>query len=76
MFSCKYSIGKELFIHTAALASTYALLVFKFVASYAIGIIMKSGPVETGGQGGHCSPPHFCRSQQENPGPDRDIMKD
>ena len=49
-----YSIGKEyskeLFIHTPAPAfSTYALLVFKFVAGYAIGIIMKSEPAEPGG---------------------------
>ena len=48
-----YSIGKELFIHTPApVFSTYALLVFKFVAGYAIGIIMKSGSAEPEGQGG------------------------
>jgi hypothetical protein len=52
-----YSIGKEyskeLFIHTPAPAfSTYALLVFKFVAGYAIGIIMKSEPADPKGQGG------------------------
>ena len=52
-----YSIGKEyskeLFIHTPAPAfSTYALLVFKFVAGYAIGIIMKSEPADPEGQGG------------------------
>ena len=65
-----YSIGKEyskeLFIHTPAPAfSTYALLVFKFVAGYAIGIIMKSVPAYSEGQGGSVSvpvpvpPPHF-----------------
>ena len=52
-----YSIGKEyskeLFIHTPApVFSTYALLVFKFVAGYAIGIIMKSEPKDPEGQGG------------------------
>ena len=52
-----YSIGKEyskeLFIHTPApVFSTYALLVFKFVAGYAIGIIMKSEPADPEGQGG------------------------
>ena len=51
-----YSIGKEyskeLFIHTPApVFSTYALLVFKFVAGYAIGIIMKSEPEDPEGQG-------------------------
>ena len=57
-----YSIGKEyskeLFIHTPAPAfSTYALLVFKFVAGYAIGIIMKSEPADQEGQGGPVSSP-------------------
>ena len=57
-----YSIGKEyskeLFIHTPAPAfSTYALLVFKFVAGYAIGIIMKSEPADPEGQGGLLPPP-------------------
>ena len=52
-----YSIGKEyskeLFIHTPAPAfSTYALLVFKFVAGYAIGIIMKSEVADPEGKGG------------------------
>ena len=63
-----YSIGKEyskeLFIHTPAPAfSTYALLVFKFVAGYAIGIIMKSEPAEPKGQEGlPLSPLHFKRA--------------
>ena len=57
-----YSIGKEyskeLFIHTPAPAfSTYALLVFKFVAGYAIGIIMKSERADPEGQGGPVSVP-------------------
>ena len=55
-----YSIGKEyskeLFIHTPAPAfSTYALLVFKFVAGYAIGIIMKPELEDPEGQGGACA---------------------
>ena len=67
-----YSIGKEyskeLFIHTPAPASTYALLVFKFVAGYAIGIIMKSEPADPVGKGGPVPlPPYIFGTDSRNP---------
>ena len=60
MYSVGKEYSKELFIHTPApVFSTYALLVFKFVAGYAIGIIMKSEPEDPEGQGWPVSTPPF-----------------